>query len=339
MPIKTLTAVFFIFFCNFKIYPALIIFFSLFMPAVSNCSEISGHIRSFDFDNYEINILNFNGKLERIKVKNYLKSAVIAETLAAGAENYKLTAVLIRTLAYSEYMKNADYKITLKTGGTVYPENMPRHYNSNFLLCSKTHCVSFKKCDNADKLKSAEAAVVETENKILTSGAVPVEIFFSANCGGYSHTPSELYGANFSYPYYQASGPNRCPCQTAGRREWTSHISKKFLEKFSGVEIGSCEIFQNPYQIIINGKISINYDKLMHLIENSNYNRIKSPNFKTTIAKNSDSLIFYGTGIGHGIGLCQKGADILEKNGLNYTQILEFYYPGCEIKKIENTRR
>jgi stage II sporulation protein D len=41
-----------------------------------------------------------------------------------------------------------------------------------------------------------------------------------------------------------------------------------------------------------------------------------------------DSLSFTGRGAGHGIGLCQAGAEQMAKEGMTYRQILAFYYPG-----------
>jgi len=41
-----------------------------------------------------------------------------------------------------------------------------------------------------------------------------------------------------------------------------------------------------------------------------------------------------GRGYGHGVGLCQCGAQGLARRGKNYTQILSYYYPGSRIKKL-----
>jgi stage II sporulation protein D len=49
-----------------------------------------------------------------------------------------------------------------------------------------------------------------------------------------------------------------------------------------------------------------------------------------------DEVIIKGRGFGHGIGLCQYGARELSKMGLNYEEILRFYFPGTRVKKIYN---
>lgn len=51
-----------------------------------------------------------------------------------------------------------------------------------------------------------------------------------------------------------------------------------------------------------------------------------------TIVQNADSFDFTrGRGFGHGVGLCQWGAQAKAARGANYKQILGFYYPGASI--------
>ena len=40
-------------------------------------------------------------------------------------------------------------------------------------------------------------------------------------------------------------------------------------------------------------------------------------------------------GKGHGIGLSQYGANKMAKENRSYQEILKYYYPGTEIKTIE----
>jgi stage II sporulation protein D len=46
------------------------------------------------------------------------------------------------------------------------------------------------------------------------------------------------------------------------------------------------------------------------------------------------SLIIEGRGRGHGIGLCQIGAQALAKKGKTCVEILEHYYPGARIELL-----
>ena len=59
------------------------------------------------------------------------------------------------------------------------------------------------------------------------------------------------------------------------------------------------------------------------------YARVRS--LKMEILPAEDGWIFKGQGYGHGVGMCQFGANGMAKAGLGYRQILERYYPGIEI--------
>ncbi|WP_163970868.1 SpoIID/LytB domain-containing protein [Oceanobacillus halotolerans] len=41
-----------------------------------------------------------------------------------------------------------------------------------------------------------------------------------------------------------------------------------------------------------------------------------------------------GRGFGHGVGMSQWGAQVMGENGKNYKEIIQFYYPGTEIKDL-----
>ena len=60
------------------------------------------------------------------------------------------------------------------------------------------------------------------------------------------------------------------------------------------------------------------------------------PSTLFTINKINDDLwLFKGGGFGHGVGLSQSGAIEMAELGFTYEQILNHYYPGTKIQKIE----
>jgi stage II sporulation protein D len=50
----------------------------------------------------------------------------------------------------------------------------------------------------------------------------------------------------------------------------------------------------------------------------------------------SNSVVLNGKGFGHGVGLCQWGAIALSRNGWNYEDILNHYYPGTETGNLND---
>ena len=41
-----------------------------------------------------------------------------------------------------------------------------------------------------------------------------------------------------------------------------------------------------------------------------------------------------GRGFGHGVGLCQWGAQGMDRKGIDYKEILEHYYPGASLEAL-----
>lgn len=64
--------------------------------------------------------------------------------------------------------------------------------------------------------------------------------------------------------------------------------------------------------------------------EKLNINPSAEKNMDSSIA--SDVYIFKGSGHGHGVGMSQLGANNMAKEGYNYAEIIDFYYPGVKIR-------
>ncbi|UCG61398.1 MAG: SpoIID/LytB domain-containing protein [Candidatus Zixiibacteriota bacterium] len=65
---------------------------------------------------------------------------------------------------------------------------------------------------------------------------------------------------------------------------------------------------------------------------------LPSARFEVDIERDSQgevlSIVFRGSGYGHGVGMCQCGAIGLSREGWTYDDILAHYYSGTEIKKL-----
>lgn len=59
---------------------------------------------------------------------------------------------------------------------------------------------------------------------------------------------------------------------------------------------------------------------------------LKSARF--TVSVQNNDVIFSVTGHGHGVGMSQKGANQMAKEGKNYTEILSHYYTNIQIVKL-----
>jgi stage II sporulation protein D len=59
------------------------------------------------------------------------------------------------------------------------------------------------------------------------------------------------------------------------------------------------------------------------------WDRMKSTLFE--VRREGDRFVFHGYGSGHGVGLCQKGADVMGAEGRSASEILAFYFPGTTV--------
>jgi stage II sporulation protein D len=59
------------------------------------------------------------------------------------------------------------------------------------------------------------------------------------------------------------------------------------------------------------------------------WDRMKSNWYDVSDA--GERLTFHGRGSGHGVGLCQVGAEVMGEEGHSYREILSFYYPGTRL--------
>jgi stage II sporulation protein D len=50
------------------------------------------------------------------------------------------------------------------------------------------------------------------------------------------------------------------------------------------------------------------------------------------ITNSNDGIYVEGKGYGHGVGMSQRGAYMMAREGYSYSDILKFYYHGVEIR-------
>ena len=62
---------------------------------------------------------------------------------------------------------------------------------------------------------------------------------------------------------------------------------------------------------------------------------MKLKSMKYTVHDRRDSAVFRGGGWGHGVGLCQEGAEGMAAMGYDYIRILDRYYHDLELTLVE----
>ncbi len=295
----------------------------------------------------------YRGNLEVIAVKNkgtlinvlsveeYLYGVLSAEIPANSKEEaLKAQAVAARTHVY---------------------KNMGRHKKDGFNLCADVHCQVYQGISS--ETKSTNKAVKDTKSEIIGYVGKPIEIFYHANCGGclssdvfgkFNYFSNKIDSNNGSIPdtpydediWFQQNPNHFCSNISKGKHRWQRIYDEedffiafgyklKDLKNIFPLEKGECFRFKKMDVYTAKGK---KYLKSGLKIRNY-FDKLRSSAFKyeTKFSEKGDvnMLFFWGSGFGHGTGLCQEGAMGMAEEGFTYKEILEHYFPNTKIIKVK----
>lgn len=190
----------------------------------------------------------------------------------------------------------------------------------------------------------ARRAVLETEGEVLTSGGGIIQAFYHSSCGGRTEASENVWGA--SLPYLKGVECQYCLSSPTGTT-WEYKLSLKEIEErlraaghnVSGlydVKAGMSNSRGRLKQLTMlasRGGGAISGEQFRKAI---GYGVIKRTRF--TMKNYKDEISFTGSGNGHGVGLCQWGAKQRALDGFGSGEILSYYYPGTELKKLSDIR-
>ena len=190
----------------------------------------------------------------------------------------------------------------------------------------------------------ARRAVSETAGEVLTFGGAVIQAFYHSSCGGRTEASENVWGAPVSY----LKGVECQYCLTSPVATlWETKVTLKELEdrlRTAGHKVtGLSDIKPGPTnsrgrlkQVVLiaaKGNVTITGEQFRKAI---GYGVIKSTRF--TMKNSKNEIGFSGSGNGHGVGLCQWGAKQRALDGFAFGEILSYYYPGTELKKLSDIR-
>ncbi len=213
------------------------------------------------------------------------------------------------------------------TARTFIRVNMGRHRKEGFDFCSTTHC---QRLDFSQKSETIEQAVSETEGIILWWKGSPALVFHSADCGGRTASAGEIW-PGLARPYLPSQEDPWC--RRAAAPAWTARIEWPLLETalgLSGLRLLAVERRSASGRVL---SLRSNRGPLdaeaLHLAVGRalGWNRLRSRLYG--VESTPAAAEFRGRGAGHGAGLCQTGAIEMAKEGRDFREILDFYFPGA----------
>ncbi len=311
------------------IIPALVVRLEFTGPAPPREAKVSKH------EDVPIHVyISDLGKVVEMNLDDYIKGVVAAEMPAEfEPEALKAQAVAARTYA----VKNM-----LAFGGKGVPEYPGADVSADFkqgqAWLSETQLKARWGPFNYDRYwAKVSRAVDETHGEIITFNGEPINAVFHSTSGERTASAKEVWG--YDYPYLQSVA---CTWdQKSPRYSDSKEIPLAEIEQRLGPDAGVMAAAQNGNGAVAGiidltasgrvDKVRIG-SKVFSGLDVREKLELRSANF--TVEQKADKLVFKTIGYGHGVGLCQYGANGMAKEGRDYRKILTYYYTGVELKNI-----
>ncbi len=289
-----------------------------------------GNLRMYINDKKGITVIN------SLPMEAYLYGVIAAE-MPAYWQTEALKAQVISSRTYAAFIKksfgkNRKYDVKKTQANQVYKGVAAENARIRKIVDSTAHEMLFTRING-------KYSIFPT--------------YFSSVCGGHTEKSSEVFGDK----YRPLSGVKCDFCKKNARTglyNWkavsypVSHVHQNLMQKYPNLErigkINNIEIrkqrIYGDFSRVTSVKLLGDNDKTavirgedLRLSIDPTGRKIKSAAFKLAL-KDGFFIFSSGRGFGHGVGLCQYGAQQMAREGFNAKQILQHYYPGAEIKKV-----
>lgn len=180
-------------------------------------------------------------------------------------------------------------------------------------------------------------AVTETDGECVLYDGAPVLAVFHSSSAGTTQDAQAVWSASLPYlksvetPEGEDTVPNyrsTASFSAAGLRE--TLLAALPEAKLEGAPSNwFTDIRQQPNGTVTSlsvGGVEVGGNRLRTILD------LRSACF--TISFDGDAVVFSVTGYGHGVGMSQYGANVLAGDGMNYREILEWYYTGAEVGRM-----
>lgn len=182
--------------------------------------------------------------------------------------------------------------------------------------------------------KKVETAVKETDGQAILYEGAPILAVFHSSSAGMTRAAGAVWVNDM--PYLQAVSspetedkiPNYHSRVEISRTEFCNQIKAVWPEAdFSGAaEDWLADVISDEAGNVISlqaGGVPIKGSELRNALG------LRSACFEWEVQE--ETIVFYVTGYGHGVGLSQYGANQMAENGATYREILTHYYTGVTI--------
>ncbi|HET8890561.1 MAG TPA: SpoIID/LytB domain-containing protein [Candidatus Angelobacter sp.] len=175
-----------------------------------------------------------------------------------------------------------------------------RHHSFDF--CDTTHC-QFLRAPPGPATAASQAAAA-TRGLALAYKDEVFAAMYSASCGGQTHALAELGIPVHGYPYFAVT----CNYCRRHPEKWATQLKAEDAAALAPTESAR-----------------------LNLARRLGWKSVPGNSYSSH--KENGSVVLEGVGVGHGIGLCQRGGADMARHGASFQEILRHYYPNTEVKQ------
>lgn len=184
---------------------------------------------------------------------------------------------------------------------------------------------------------TSQAAVTATHGQVLAADGNLVSVYYSSTCSGYSEVPSAVWPDR---PSHGTSSVTCGYCEASPNYSWTASITPSEVLEAVRRDGHRADVIQSLQRhtsttsgrvtaidaVTDEGIVTWSGNEFRRLM---GWGRVRSTRFELRF--DQDTFLLTGTGFGHGVGLCQWGAQGMDRAGLDHAHILLHYFPGTEL--------
>ena len=175
--------------------------------------------------------------------------------------------------------------------------------HDRFDFCDTTHCQYLR--EPPPPGNPAWQATVSTRDLVITYDGAALEALYSRSCGGRTHSLKEVGLAAREYPYYSVT------CRPCAR-------SPEAWERSLPLSDAHALLTQTGFE-----SARLGITRLL------GWSAVPSNRYR--VRREGEMVQLRGQGTGHGVGLCQRGAQSMAAGGSSFLEILQHYFPGTTV--------
>lgn len=290
------------------------------------------------------------GAAPRLTLPEQLRVRTGGKIVSVDLESYVVDTILseVSPLNEPENVVAGIFEVQAVIARTYAVARDGRHHAEGFDVCDTTHCQLYQPARRRTSrfAEAATQAVERTRSVVLTYDGRPIEALFHADCGGATAAAETVWGGA-PVPYLQVLVDDLPdPTHRAWRVSATVEQLRKALNgdarttvgrRLDEIAVGARDDSGRASGLNVRGEkiYAVRGDVLRSVLNRALAGRgIQSTLF--TIQRQGAEYIFSGTGFGHGVGLCQRGAASRLRRGDSVNDVLRSYYVGTRLARASN---